>query len=458
MEIVVKIRKLISVILMSLVMVLVIQKSVSAEVISETSIEERESTEVTEEITFSEETTVEETTSEETTVEETMSEETTVEEKIIEELAVEPEEVIEPTNSEELIPTEEPKKDEILAEEVIVSPTIAEPTIDETSERLQTAAATLKITADAEESINFLPTEVRYTLANRAVRPAKNSAESLGILKRYTKITGVQEGAWFKFVYNRKIAYVVDSYLTVNYPLVKPDAIINKYIRTYGSNFQVYFEDLNSGYIYTNSNRTTYPASLTKLYIMGTVYEAIEKGDLQKTSYVNSQLEKMIVVSDNYASNNLVTLLQKTYPKRNVFSVIDDFCKKYGFNSTIIHNYFAYGNYSYWYPTDKVMKTSAKDSGEFMAKIYKGQLVSKAASSEMLARLSRQQRTWKIPAGVPNQIRTANKTGEYDKWRHDTAIIYGIPKPYVLSVLTTGTGGDYAIRNLSRDVYKYLEQ
>ena len=43
----------------------------------------------------------------------------------------------------------------------------------------------------------------------------------------------------------------------------------------------------------------------------------------------------------------------------------------------------------------------------------------------MLNLLSNQENTWKIPQGLPDGIKSANKTGETDQDQHDIAIVYG---------------------------------
>ena len=45
-----------------------------------------------------------------------------------------------------------------------------------------------------------------------AVRPAKNSQQRLGLLKKGTKIYGYNEGAWIRFIYNGKTAYVATKF------------------------------------------------------------------------------------------------------------------------------------------------------------------------------------------------------------------------------------------------------
>ena len=64
--------------------------------------------------------------------------------------------------------------------------------------------------------------------------------------------------------------------------------------------------------------------------------------------------------------------------------------------------------------------TSAIDCCEFLKKVYLNQC---NHSLEMLRYLKQQERTDKIPAGVPDEVEVANKTGELNDVENDAALI-----------------------------------
>jgi beta-lactamase class A len=70
-------------------------------------------------------------------------------------------------------------------------------------------------------------------------------------------------------------------------------------------------------------------------------------------------------------------------------------------------------------------------------KLGRGEVVSPAASAEMIAILQRQTRNDGIPAGLPPGTVVAHKTGTIAGIHHDAGIVYGRP-PYALVVLTRG--------------------
>jgi beta-lactamase class A len=95
--------------------------------------------------------------------------------------------------------------------------------------------------------------------------------------------------------------------------------------------------------------------------------------------------------------------------------------------------------------------------------IEEGRAVSPAASREMLDILHEQEFRGGIPAGLPDDARVANKTGEMSTAAHDAGIVY-LPdrEPYVLAVLTeweaAAGGRRRAIAEISRAVYSFVTQ
>lgn len=101
--------------------------------------------------------------------------------------------------------------------------------------------------------------------------------------------------------------------------------------------------------------------------------------------------------------------------------------------------------------------TSVEDCGRFLREIYEGSL---DGADEILECLREQERVGKIPAGVPSDVETANKTGELDDVENDAAIIYGENGDYILCVmmsqLVDAGAGRAAIIQLSSAVYEYM--
>ena len=77
----------------------------------------------------------------------------------------------------------------------------------------------------------------------------------------------------------------------------------------------------------------------------------------------------------------------------------------------------------------------------------------------MLDMLKHQQWRAKIPAGLPEGVVCANKTGEYGNRQHDAAIVYSDGADYILVVMTEGDSASIGhIGSISKTVYQYFNE
>lgn len=242
--------------------------------------------------------------------------------------------------------------------------------------------------------------------------------------------------------------------------------VIQPYLDSYSGNLQVYLQILNNKQSYSSKNEPLYAASLAKLFVMGAIFEAIESDLIESSESVKHDLEIMITVSDNAAYNRLLYVLQDAIPNTSVFDYVDLFCEKYGFSNTTIHSLlYIDGNEYYRFASDYILETSVEDVGHLLDLIYNNELVSKEASQQMLHFLSMQERTWKIPALLPGEALTANKTGEAETFSHDAAIIVSPACDYVLVIMSDSASANYGstladnlIQELSLDIYNFLNR
>jgi beta-lactamase class A len=106
-------------------------------------------------------------------------------------------------------------------------------------------------------------------------------------------------------------------------------------------------------------------------------------------------------------------------------------------------------------------RVTANGLARLLRHIEEGTAFDVECSARMLEILHQQEFRSGIPAGVPDEARVANKTGEISTIAHDAGIVY-LPDraPYVLAVLTewapqTGGRSD-TIARISRAVYQHL--
>jgi beta-lactamase class A len=194
-------------------------------------------------------------------------------------------------------------------------------------------------------------------------------------------------------------------------------------------------------------------ASLIKLYIAGAVYENYDKVRSQEASTNDTEalLNNMISVSDNDSANTLVKRLGNGDENRGM-KIVNEFCKKHSFDDTEMNRLMLVNNGTENY-------TSVKDLIRILKAYYNGEL---DGSENVISYMKTQDRRGKIPAGIPEGITVANKTGELANVENDAAIVFLDDSPYILCVMTEDLSDSYdtigKIGSLSRYIYKNLRK
>ncbi len=256
----------------------------------------------------------------------------------------------------------------------------------------------------------------------------------------------------------------VEDYLSDGWHKEKPDhegmtelkKEIEDYIKTQSGSWGVFIQDLSTNeYLLINEGRYS-SASLVKVYTMAAVYSEIEKGNLEKNADINHQLRLMITESSNDACNYL-TIKAGGGNEAAGFDRENEISKSLGCENTERGSYLVQTNGRKG-PYRHHNYTSPRDCGRILKAIYKGELVSESASEEMLGLLLDQTRRWKIPTGVPEGTKVANKTGETDTANSDIAIVFSPGGDYIICVLGNGNVayGVDTIRKISGMAYDYF--
>lgn len=242
-------------------------------------------------------------------------------------------------------------------------------------------------------------------------------------------------------------------------------------ISGYTGTWSVYVKNLCTGEEILLNNQPLYSASLIKVFTLAAAYDNMDKVRVSEGQMLNSDpngdtvriklndlLWNMIAVSDNESYNEVVRLQTENHDFLQGAELINAYLEEEGYEETSVQSSLSPSSTQ---PVSLGGKntTSVKDCGLLLERIFKGQCVSREASEKMLNLLLEQECTWKIPEGLPEGIRVANKTGETDMDQHDIAIIYGPKATYILCAMSQECPEDTAIdniRSISRTVYHYL--
>ena len=219
-----------------------------------------------------------------------------------------------------------------------------------------------------------------------------------------------------------------------------------------GENWSAAVVNLDTEDSCTVNNQSMQAASLIKLFIMGAVYD---RYDSLTVTYgedqIQSLLSDMITVSDNMAANTLTNYLGDGDDATGR-GAVNEYCASNNYESTAMGRMLLA-------PADKGDNlTSVSDCAEFLRKVYKNEL---PHAEEMLGFLKNQQRTHKIPAGLPDGVESANKTGELDTVENDAAIVFA-DTPYILCIMSENLSDVGAAQNniagISSDIYNLIEE
>lgn len=147
-------------------------------------------------------------------------------------------------------------------------------------------------------------------------------------------------------------------------------------------------------------------ASLIKLFVMGAVFDATDKGSLSYDT-VYYDLLSMISISDNAATNRLIRLLGDGSSDAGM-EAVNNFCASIGCNDS--HLYRLLGDEA---PADTSIQNyvSVEDCATILRMIYNNQCISADYSAKMLELLKTQTVDYMLPAGLPSATVMAHKTG-----------------------------------------------
>lgn len=263
--------------------------------------------------------------------------------------------------------------------------------------------------------------------------------------------------------------------LIINFTDLRND--IRKYTSEQDIRIGFYFEYLPTGLsIGIKEQDAFYRASLVKLPIVMKLYKLIEEGKIDKNEvlkitendidkgYGNLWKEGRVEISLSEAINLALTKSDNT-----AFRVI---------NNRVDKEIQLSGNQIekaivevYQYLDIPLSESGATESitpkgyGSILKSLFFSAYLSYEDSSEILDYLSKSEFTNWIPAGVPDEIKVAHKTGTFDiensvySVQADCGIVYYPDRPYLICVMVNSDNLDESLKQihkLSEMVYEYV--
>ena len=234
---------------------------------------------------------------------------------------------------------------------------------------------------------------------------------------------------------------------------------LNSILSEYDGSWSVSVIDLSSDERLLIGDQPMKSASTMKLFIMAAVYDAIDKGDLDRTEEIVSLLTNMITVSSNEAANRLLLALGGGDYNTGIAKV-NNYIRSNGFSSETIE-YNGFQDSSAIMDSSHFNTITAKDVSELMYRIYHRTFGRRRICEEVENWMLNQQTRYKIPAGISDEnVQIANKTGETDDTENDCAFVYTPEGDYILCVFShdwsSKDAAQHGIQRISTAVYEYF--
>jgi beta-lactamase class A len=248
---------------------------------------------------------------------------------------------------------------------------------------------------------------------------------------------------------------------------------IEKLLEGIPGKLAVYYKNLVTGEtIAINEDMPMMAASVIKVPIMVETFHQLRTGEHKKDElYVLKESDKrpscgclnrmheglnltiedlynlMIILSDNSATNILISLL-------GGMERINEDIRLMGYDTIRVNRLLfdeeasARGIQNY---------VSAFEIGDMLEKLYRGEMIDKEASLDMLDVLKEQRLNGKFPFYFREKVDIAHKTGEDDGITHDVGIFYG-KEPFVLCCMGNETDTPVFARFMQELAWKLYQE
>lgn len=210
------------------------------------------------------------------------------------------------------------------------------------------------------------------------------------------------------------------------------DAALSAQLEGLEGKWAVYAEDMATGFTAMGEKNATcddpmIAASIVKIFVMAALYDRIAQGELDEGA-IYSDIYQMITVSDNAATNRLISVLGEGDTHLGMERV-NAYALSIGCTATSMHRLMLEENGLQNY-------VSARDCAVLLRMIFEETCVDAESSRKMLAILKEQYWGDYIPKGPPEGTVIAHKGGDLTGLSHgDVGIVYAETGPYILCIL-----------------------
>lgn len=200
------------------------------------------------------------------------------------------------------------------------------------------------------------------------------------------------------------------------------------------------------------ADEVVFSASLYKLGVLLEAETRIEKATLKPTDRITVTLSDQRDGGSFTPAGSVITIEQALERMITLSDNASALALVRTFGTAAIHATLAREGLPGQRFTSQGSVTTARTIATFFGELSRGALVSVAASERMLARLSRQRVTDRIPAALPAGVVLGHKTGNLSFVTHDAGLIKGPGAVPIVLVVLTWNSTEEKRSQLIRDV------
>jgi len=309
---------------------------------------------------------------------------------------------------------------------------------------------------EAGENLIQAGTETKQPDETKKVSPAAGETD----VKDAKTVEAVQEiytpGAWY-LIPGRKLTYA----FVLERPAHTLNLLafrLNRFFGSYEGTWSAAVRDLSTDEKLVVNDVPMPSASIMKLFILGSLYEDIRLGRVERTEELVQRMKGMISASSNTDANEIIRILGEGDHAAGVAHV-NDYIRRSGYSDdTRIYNPFQ--EESLILDAEHTNQTTADDTAELLERIYRRTFGNRRVCSEVEQMMLESTTRYKLPSALPDSVSAGNKTGETDEIENDAMVVYGPVHDYILTVFSTDWSdkqlAQKRFREISAEVFSYF--
>lgn len=227
---------------------------------------------------------------------------------------------------------------------------------------------------------------------------------------------------------------------------------VEKLLQNIDGRYGIFIKNLSTQETFAQKEQEIFESgSLYKLWVMVATFEKIKQGKIKEDDPL---VANIATLNKKFDLDGEEAEFQEGSIEFSVSSALKQMI-------TISHNYAALALLDKVGSTSISNKVTAKDTAEFLEKIYKGEMIDQEYSWKMMDLLAGQTINDRIPKYLPEGTKVAHKTGDIGFFENDAGIVFSPKGDFIIVVLSETKDPALAadtIAQISKAVYDYFNK